>query len=305
MPIKIPRGLPAGQALETENIFCMDEFRAMHQDIRPLKIAVLNLMPTKEATEEQLIRLLSNTSLQIDLTLLGTKTHTPKHTSADHMHAFYKSYYDVKNEKFDGLIITGAPVENKDFEDVDYWPELSDIFEWSKTHVYSTMHICWAAQAGLYYHYGVPKYPLDKKMFGVFRHKLVTPHNPLVRGFDEVFSAPHSRHTEVREEDIKKVSDLIILAKSDTAGVYLIASEDKRRIFVTGHCEYTSETLSKEYFRDINRGLPIEIPYNYFPENNPKKIPQNLWRGHANLLFSNWLNYCVYQPTPYDINEIG
>ena len=305
MPIKIPEGLPAGQILENENIFVMDEFRAVHQDIRPLKIAVLNLMPTKETTETQLIRLLSNSSLQIELTLLTTATHTPKHTSAAHMNAFYKSFNDVKNEKFDGLVITGAPLEDLSFEEVDYWEELVSIMEWSKTHVFSTLHICWAAQAALYYHYNIPKYHLEKKMFGVFSHRVCAPRHPLVRGFDEEFLAPHSRHTEVRAEDIAKVPELSVLSVSDTAGIYLIAESSSRRVYVTGHCEYDYDTLSKEYFRDINKGLNIDMPCNYFPQGDPKKIPPNRWRSHANLLFSNWLNYFVYQNTPYDLSKLS
>ena len=304
MPIKIPAGLPAHETMERENIFVMTDFRAEHQDIRPLKIAVLNLMPTKITTETQLIRLLSNSSLQIQLTLLQTKSHVAKHTSAEHMEAFYKNYYDIKNEKFDGLIITGAPVENLPFENVDYWPELCEVMEWSKTHVFSTLHICWAAQAGLYYHYGVPKYPLNKKMFGVFEHYAMNPNHPIVRGFDEIFRAPHSRHTEVREADIAKVQELELIAKSDAAGPYIIAAKDARMLFITGHSEYDCDTLANEYFRDVNKGLPIEIPYGYFPENNPEKRPPNVWRGHANLLFTNWLNYFVYQNTPYDLADL-
>ena len=304
MPIKIPAGLPAHETMERENIFVMTDFRAEHQDIRPLKIAVLNLMPTKITTETQLIRLLSNSSLQIQLTLLQTKSHVAKHTSAEHMEAFYKNYYDIKNEKFDGLIITGAPVENLPFEQVDYWPELCEVMEWSKTHVFSTLHICWAAQAGLYYHYGVPKYPLNKKMFGVFEHYAMNPNHPIVRGFDEIFRAPHSRHTEVREADIAKVQELELIAKSDAAGPYIIAAKDARMLFITGHSEYDCDTLANEYFRDVNKGLPIEIPYGYFPENNPEKRPPNVWRGHANLLFTNWRNYFVYQNTPYDLADL-
>ncbi len=304
MPIKIPVGLPAHETLERENIFVMSDFRAEHQDIRPLKIAVLNLMPTKITTETQLIRLLSNSSLQIEFTLLQTATHRAKHTSAEHMEAFYKNYNDVKHENFDGLIITGAPVENLNFCDVDYWNELCGIMEWSKTHVFSTLHICWAAQAGLYYHYGVPKYALDKKMFGVFEHYAMHPNHPIVRGFDELFFAPHSRHTEIREDDIAKVSDLELIAKSDTAGPYIIAAKNSRMLFVTGHSEYDHDTLANEYFRDVNKGLEIEIPYNYFPNNDPQKRPPNVWRGHANLLFSNWLNYFVYQNTPYNLADL-
>lgn len=305
MPIRIPTGLPARETLEGENIFVMNEFRASHQDIRPLKIAVLNLMPTKITTETQLIRLLSNSSLQIELTLLQTATHRSTHTSAEHMESFYKNFDEVKNDNFDGLIITGAPVENLDFGEVNYWDELCGIMEWSKTHVFSTLHICWAAQAGLYYHFGIPKHPLDHKMFGVFRHYVLNPKHPIVRGFDEEFLAPHSRHTEVREEDIAKVPELELIAKSDIAGPYIIAARNSRMLFVTGHSEYDFDTLSKEYFRDRDKGLDIALPYNYFPGDDPEKRPPNLWRGHANLLFSNWLNYFVYQNTPYDLSELG
>ncbi|MBQ8510407.1 MAG: homoserine O-succinyltransferase [Clostridia bacterium] len=305
MPIKIPVGLPAGEILERENIFVMSDFRAEHQDIRPLKIAVLNLMPTKITTETQLIRLLSNSSLQIEFTLLQTATHRSKHTSAEHMAAFYKNFDDIRNTNFDGLIITGAPVESMDFSEVTYWEELCDIMEWSKTHVFSTLHICWAAQAGLNYHYGVPKYPLDKKMFGVYPHYALDPNHPIVRGFDEIFLAPHSRHTGLREEDIEKVSALEVVAKSDIAGPYIIAARNSRMLFVTGHSEYDGETLANEYFRDKNKGLDIDVPYNYFPDNDPTKRPPNLWRGHANLLFSNWLNYFVYQNTPYDLADLS
>ncbi len=304
MPIKIPDGLPALKTLENENIFVMNELRASHQDIRPLKIAVLNLMPTKETTETQLIRLLSNSSLQIELTLLGTESHTPKHTLPEHMSAFYKNFSDIKNEKFDGLVITGAPVEGLDFAEVDYWEELCEIMEWSKLNVFSTLHICWAAQAGLYYHYGVPKYPLDKKMFGVFEHTVLMPKHPILRGFDEKFFAPHSRHTGIHKEDIEKAEGVDLLCESDIAGPYIIAARDMRMFFVTGHSEYDFDTLSKEYFRDKNKGLDIDVPYNYFPDDDPEKRPPNIWRGHAHLLFSNWLNYFVYQMTPYDINEI-
>lgn len=305
MPIKIPLALPARETLENEHIFVMDELRAIHQDIRPLQIAILNLMPTKITTETQLIRLLSNTPLQIELTLLETETYRGRHTPAEHMEAFYKCYSDVKTRKFDGLIITGAPVENLDFSDVTYWDELCEIMEWSKTNVYSTFYICWAAQAGLYYHFGIKKYSLQKKMFGVFEHRVLTPKHPLLRGFDERFMAPHSRHTEVRATDLITTGQIDILADSPMAGVYIAASKDCRQFFVTGHSEYDYDTLANEYFRDISRGLAIDIPYNYFPDNDPGKKPANLWRGHANLLFSNWLNYFVYQRTPYDINEIG
>lgn len=304
MPIKIQRGLPAWQTLEKENIFIMSNFRAEHQDIRPLKIAILNLMPTKITTETQLIRLLSNSSLQIELTLLQTATHRTTHTAEEHMKAFYKSFEDVKDKKFDGLIITGAPVENLDFTEVTYWEELCEIMEWSKTHVFSTLHICWAAQAGLFYHYGVKKHSLDKKMFGIYSHYALCPNHPIVRGFDEFFNAPHSRHTGIYEEEILKVEDLELVAKSDIAGPYIIAAKNARMLFITGHSEYDFDTLSKEYFRDLDKGLEIEIPYNYFPENNPEKCPPNVWRGHANLLFSNWLNYFVYQNTPYDLADL-
>lgn len=305
MPIKVPADLPAVSILENENIFVMDENRALSQDIRPLRIAILNLMPTKIVTETQLIRLLSNTPLQIELTLLYPSTaHKPKHTPEEHMHLFYTSFNDVKKEKFDGLIITGAPVENLDFSEVGYWDELCRIMEWSKTNVYSTLHICWAAQAALYYHYGIPKHPLDKKMFGIFRHTLNDPSHPIVRGFDEIFNAPHSRHTEIDSDLVRKNENLEILAESDMSGIFLVADKSNRQFFVTGHLEYDFDTLSKEYYRDIDRGLDIQIPYNYFPEDDPRKKPLNTWKSHAHLLFSNWINYCVYQLTPYDINEI-
>lgn len=304
MPIKIPVGLPAGATLEGENIFVMNEFRAEHQDIRPLKIAALNLMPTKITTETQLIRLLSNSSLQIEFTLLQTATHRSTHTSAEHMAAFYKNFDDIRSQNFDGLIITGAPVENLDFDEVNYWDELCEIMEWSRNHVFSTLHICWAAQAGLNFHYGIPKYPLRKKLFGVFEHYALLPNHPIVRGFDEYFLAPHSRHTEVRESDIAEVSELEVVAKSDLAGAYIIAARDSRMLFVTGHSEYDYDTLANEYFRDKAKGLDIDLPYNYFPGDNPSVKPPNVWRGHANLLFSNWLNYFVYQNTPYNLEEL-
>ncbi|MCR5264283.1 MAG: homoserine O-succinyltransferase [Clostridiales bacterium] len=304
MPIKIPSALPARATLEEENIFVMDEYRAEHQDIRPLRIAILNLMPTKIATETQLIRVLSNTSLQLELTLLGTASHKSTHTNPEHMAAFYKNFYDVKNEKFDGLIITGAPVEELPFEEVDYWTELCEIMEWSKTNVFSTFHICWAAQAAMYYHYGVPKHQMRSKMFGVFPHKVELPRHPLVRGFDEKFYAPHSRHTEVRREDIAKVRELKIVAYSDIAGPYIIADEHNRRFYITGHSEYDADTLAREYFRDRDKGLDIALPYNYFPGGDPENKPVCTWRAHASLLYSNWLNHFVYQMTPYDINSI-
>ena len=304
MPIKIPSGLPAAEVLQSENIFVMDELRATAQDIRPLRIAILNLMPTKITTENQIIRLLSNSPLQIELTLLRVASHVSANVSPKHMETFYRTYEEVRNEKFDGLIITGAPVENLEFRDVDYWDELCDIMRWSKTNVYSTLHICWAAQAALNFHYGIPKYPLSAKMFGVVEHKNLEPNHPLLRGFDETFRAPHSRHTEVRREDIDACPKLEILAESDEAGVYIIASRKRRLFYVTGHSEYDNTTLAAEYFRDVNRGLDIEIPKHYFPGDDPKNIPPNVWRGHAHLLFSNWLNYFVYQGTPYNLDEI-
>lgn len=305
MPITIPNKLPAAEILASENIFVMDEGRARTQDIRPLKIALLNLMPTKEVTETQIARLLSNSPLQIELTLLHTATHRSANTSEEHLRSFYRKWDDVRHEKFDGLIITGAPVENLDFSEVDYWNELCDIFDWSHENVFSTLHICWAAQAGLFYHCGVPKHPLPKKMFGVFEHKVNEPKHPLVRGFNESFLAPHSRHTEVRREDILRSGKLDILAESERAGVYIVAAKDSRMFFVTGHSEYDADTLAREYFRDVSRGLPIELPENYFPDNDPTKEPKATWRAHAHLLFANWLNYFVYQLTPYDINAIN
>jgi len=304
MPIKIPTGLPAGDILHSENIFVMDENRAMQQDIRPLKLAILNLMPTKITTETQIIRLLSNTPLQIELTLLKTATHASANTSAEHMEAFYRTFDDVRDEKFDGLIITGAPVENLDFTEVDYWDELCEILAWSKTNVFSTLHICWAAQAGLWYHYGIPKHELKEKMFGVFSHVPLQPAHPLLRGFDEVFQAPHSRHTEVRREDILQCPKVEILSESVEAGVYIVASRKRRLFFVTGHSEYDAGTLAAEYFRDKNKGLPIALPRHYFPADDPTLPPRNTWRGHAHLLFSNWLNYFVYQATPFDLKTM-
>lgn len=305
MPIKIPTGLPAAEILQSENIFTMDERRADTQDIRPLRLAILNLMPTKITTETQITRLLSNSPLQIELTLLRTASHTPSNVSAEHMETFYRTFDEVKHTKLDGLIITGAPVENLDFTDVDYWDELCEIMQWSKTNVYSVLHICWAAQAALYYHYGIPKYSLPKKMFGVFGHRTLQPNHPLLRGFDEEFLAPHSRHTEVRRADIERCPKLEILAESDEAGVYIIASKKRRMFYVTGHSEYDADTLAGEYRRDVERGLPIELPRHYFPGDDPDCRPKNLWRGHAHLLFTNWLNYFVYQNTPYDIDRIS
>ncbi|MEG6567509.1 homoserine O-succinyltransferase [Thermoanaerobacterium saccharolyticum] len=304
MPINIPNGLPAIDILAKENIFVMAEERAIHQDIRPLKIAILNLMPTKSVTETQLLRLLSNNPLQIDLKFLYAASHKSKNTAPEYLEAFYKTFDDIKYEKFDGLIITGAPVEILDFSDVDYWHELEEIMEWSKHNVFSTFHICWGAQAGLYYHYGIPKYPLKEKMFGVFLHRVSKKNVDLLRGFDDEFYAPHSRYTEVRKEDIELVDDLEILSESDEAGVYIVSSKSGRQIFVTGHSEYDPLTLKSEYERDLKKGIPIKIPKHYFPGDDPNNEPIVKWRSHANLLFSNWLNYYVYQKTPYDVNSI-
>ena len=305
MPIKIPNDLPAVKTLNDENIFVMTETRAITQDIRPLKILLLNLMPKKIETETQLSRLLGNSPLQVDLELIHTKSHKSKNTSAEHLLAFYKTFDDIKDQTFDGMIITGAPVELMEFEEVSYWEELCEIMEWSKTHVHSTLHICWGAQAGLYYHFGINKKTLDKKMFGIFPHKVDYKKSILFRGFDDVFMAPHSRHTTVDIDDIKKCEGLKILASSDEAGVYAISTAEGRQIFITGHSEYDADTLANEYFRDLNEGKPIEIPKNYFPKDNPENEPIVTWRSHANLLFSNWLNYFVYQTTPYDIKEIN
>ena len=304
MPIKVPDKLPATRQLRSENIFVMSEKKAMHQDIRPLKIAIVNLMPTKIATETQLLRLLSNSPLQVEIQFIQMRSHNSKNTSQEHLSAFYKTFDSIKNERFDGMIITGAPVENLEFEEVDYWEELVEIMDWSTTHVTSTFHICWAAQAGLYYHYGVPKYQLPKKCSGVFKHKVNRPTSKLVRGFDNEFYAPHSRNTEIKAEDIKKIKELEILADSKEAGVYIVFTKGGRRIFVTGHSEYDADTLANEYIRDLNKGINPEIPANYFPDDNPDKKPVVRWRSHASLLFSNWLNYFVYQITPYDIESI-
>ena len=304
MPIRIPNDLPAVKTLNDENIFVMTETRAITQDIRPLKILLLNLMPKKIETETQLSRLLGNSPLQVELELIHTKSHKSKNTSAEHLLAFYKTFDDVKHKTFDGLIITGAPVENMPFEEVNYWDELCEIMEWSKTHVQSTFHICWGAQAGLYYHFGIEKKPLDKKMFGVFKHKADYKKSILLRGFDDEFMVPHSRHTTVDIEDIKKVPEIKILASSEEAGVYAMATAEGRQIFITGHSEYDANTLANEYFRDLGEGKPIEIPKNYFPDDNPENEPVVTWRSHANLLYSNWLNYFVYQTTPYDIEQI-
>ena len=304
MPIKIPNDLPAVKTLNDENIFVMTETRAITQDIRPLKILLLNLMPKKIETETQLSRLLGNSPLQVDLELIHTKSHKSKNTSAEHLLAFYKTFDDVKDQTFDGMIITGAPVELMPFEEVEYWEELCTIMEWTKTHVHSTFHICWGAQAGLYYHFGIDKKPLDKKMFGIFPHKADYKKSILFRGFDDIFMVPHSRHTTVDIEDIRKCDALKILASSEEAGVYAVSSAEGKQIFITGHSEYDANTLANEYFRDLNEGKPIEIPKNYFPDDNPENEPMVTWRSHANLLYSNWLNYFVYQTTPYDIKEI-
>lgn len=305
MPIQIPNDLPATGVLQQENIFVMTESRAVEQDIRPLEIVLVNLMPTKIVTETQLSRLLGNTPLQVHLELVHTKSHVSKNVAPDHLLTFYKTFDQIKHRNFDGMIITGAPVENMPFEEVDYWPELCRIMEWSKTHVHSTFHICWGAQAGLYYHYGIQKKPMEQKLFGVFAHRADYKRSILLRGFDDVFWAPHSRHTTVLREDIEKVPELRILASSEKAGVYAVASPQGRQIFITGHSEYDPDTLKKEYLRDKQQGLPIAVPENYFPNDDETAEPVVRWRSHANLLFSNWLNYFVYQTTPYDIMTIG
>lgn len=305
MPIKIPDNLPAVKTLAEENIFVMTEKRAITQDIRPLKILLLNLMPKKIETETQLSRLLGNSPLQVDFTFIHTKSHQSKNTSAEHLFTFYKTFEDVKNQTFDGMIITGAPVEHMEFEEVEYWEELCEIMEWTKTNVHSTFHICWGAQAGLYYHYGIKKYPLPEKLFGVFPHTAEYKKSILFRGFDDTFMVPHSRHTTVKREDIEKVEDLKILASSEEAGIYAVATKGGKQIFVTGHSEYDAGTLRAEYLRDLNEGKPISVPKNYFPDDNPEKEPLVTWRAHANLIYTNWLNYFVYQTTPYDINEIS
>ena len=305
MPIRFPNDLPAASALQQENIFVMTQDRALTQDIRPLEIVLLNLMPTKIVTETQLSRLLGNTPLQVNLELMHTTSHNPKNVPAEHMLSFYKSFDELKHRKFDGMVITGAPVELMDFEQVDYWDELCRIMEWSKTHVHSTFHICWGAQAGLYYHYGIGKQLLPEKLFGVFRHQADYKRAILLRGFDDTFWVPHSRNTTVSRESIEAVPGLKIIASSEEAGVYAVMSKEGRQIFVTGHGEYDPETLRNEYFRDLGQGLMTSVPKNYFPEDDPTKEPIVRWRGHANLLFSNWLNYFVYQTTPYDIMTIG
>ncbi len=305
MPIRIPNNLPATGVLQQENIFVMTETRAVTQDIRPLEIVLLNLMPTKITTETQLTRLLGNTPLQVHLELMHTRSHRSKNVSQDHLLSFYKTFDELKHRKFDGMVITGAPVEQMDFEDVDYWEELCQIMEWSKTHVHSTFHICWGAQAGLYYHYGIPKHPLPEKLFGVYPHQADYKRSILLRGFDDTFHVPHSRHTTVRREDIEAMPGLKILASSEEAGVYIVISKEGRQIFVTGHSEYDPDTLRNEYLRDKQAGLNIQVPEHYFPNDDDSSYPIVRWRSHANLLFSNWLNYFVYQTTPYDIMTIG
>jgi len=304
MPVKIPNDLPARKTLAEENIFVMTKERAIHQDIRPLRIAVLNLMPTKIVTETQLLRLLGNSPLQVDITFIRMDTHESKNTPSEHLDAFYESLDQVLHERFDGLVMTGAPVEALPFEEVDYWPELVRLMDWSRTNVWSTLHICWGAQAALYRHFGVPKHPLSVKMFGLYPHRVLEPHEPLIRGFDEVFLAPHSRHTEVRLRDVDAVKQLKLLAVSEEAGVYMAASDDGRMVFVTGHPEYDRLTLKAEYDRDVAKGLPIAVPKNYFPHDDPAREPLVTWRSHAHLLYANWLNYYVYQATPYDLGRL-
>lgn len=304
MPIKIQSDLPAREILEKENIFLMDENRAMHQDIRPLEIGILNLMPLKQDTELQLLRSLSNTPLQVDITFITVSTHESKNTSRSHINKFYMTFEEIKEKFFDGFIITGAPLEQMEYEEVDFWPEMCHIFEWTKTHVTSTLHLCWGAQAGLYYYYGLEKYMLPKKKFGVFEHHVLNRKVPLVRGFDDYFMAPHSRHTEVRLDDIKAVPEITVLAESEEAGFFLGLADGGRRIFVMGHPEYDRITLDQEYKRDKEKGLPIELPVNYYPNDDDTKRPHLQWRSHGNILYSNWLNYYAYQMTPYNLNEI-
>lgn len=305
MPVKIPASLPAVELLRAENIFVMDEHRANTQDIRPLRIVVLNLMPLKIVTETDLLRLLSNTPLQIELDLIVPSGHVSRNTPQEHLEAFYKEFNDIKSQNYDGMIITGAPVEHLDFEQVDYWNELTEIFDWAHTHVTSTMYICWAGVAALYYRYGIPKYMLDKKKFGVFEHRMLgSERNPLFRGFDDVFYVPHSRHCEIRREDVERIDELSLLSYSQESGVHIVMGRGGREFYIMGHSEYAPNTLDNEYRRDISRGLPIEIPQNYYRDNNPDNEPVVRWRSHGNLLFSNWLNYFVYQLTPYDLNHI-
>ena len=304
MPLTLPDKLPAIDLLKKENIFVMDTTRATTQDIRPLRIAILNLMPLKITTETDLVRLLSNSPLQIELSFMKVKSHTSKNTPIEHMQAFYTDFEDMRDQKYDGFIITGAPVEHLDFEQVGYWEEMTEIFEWARHHVTSTLYICWAAQAGLYHHYGIPKYPLEKKMFGIFKHVVSNPELPIFRGFDDEFYIPHSRHTEIRREDIERRPELSILAESDESGVYMVMAREGREFFLTGHSEYSPLTLDTEYRRDLSKGLPIEIPQHYYRNDDPSQPPLVRWRGHANLLFNNWLNYYVYQATPYRLEDI-
>ena len=305
MPIRIPNSLPAAKTLQDENIFIMPETRASTQDIRPLRILLLNLMPTKIETETQFARLLGNTPLQVEIELMHTVSHQSKNTSPEHLLSFYKTFDEVKNSRYDGMVITGAPVEQLEYKDVEYWDELCAIFEWTKTHVHSTFHICWAAQAGFYYHFGIDKKPLPEKLFGVFPHRVSYKNPILFRGFDDVFYAPHSRNSTIDTADVEKIPELKILASSDEAGLYACMTAEGKQIFVTGHSEYDGDTLAREYFRDKEKGLDIAVPKNYFPDDDPTKPPVVKWRAHANLLFSNWLNYFVYQTTPYDVEEIG
>lgn len=305
MPVKVPDTLPAVEALRQENIFVMTDRRALAQDIRPLRIAILNLMPTKETTETQLIRLLGNTALQVEITLLRTASYQSRNTDASHLISFYRTFDDVKDQRFDGLIVTGAPVEQMAFEEVAYWQELNKVLDWAGTHVFSSLFICWAAQAALYAYYGIDKIPLEEKLFGVYPHNVLCPTHPLLRGFDDTFYVPHSRHTTIPPESIAACEDLTLLATSKEAGFYLAASRDGSRVFATGHSEYDWDTLEREYLRDLDKGLPIAPPENYYPDNNPKNPPRVRWRAHANMLFANWLNYFVYQETPYDVSSIG
>ncbi|MCI1269727.1 MAG: homoserine O-succinyltransferase [Ruminococcus sp.] len=304
MPIRISSELPAFKTLENENIFVMANERAEHQDIRPLKVIILNIMPKKIETESQLLRLLSNTPIQVDIDLLHVTSHISKNTSFNHLSSFYKTFDEIKDSRYDGMIITGAPVELLEYEQVDYWDEICEIMKWSTTHVFSTLHICWAAQAGLYYHFGIPKYTLEHKMFGIFPHIAEVDNCQLLRGFDDVFLVPHSRNTEVRREDIQKVPQLEILTSSPISGVHIVANKNGRQYFITGHSEYDRITIANEYFRDIDKGIDIQIPYNYFPDDDPNKTPVFSWRCTANLMFTNWLNYCVYQLTPFNLDEL-
>ncbi|MCM1007314.1 MAG: homoserine O-succinyltransferase [Ruminococcus flavefaciens] len=304
MPIRIPSELPAFKTLGEENIFVMSRDRAEHQDIRPLKVVILNIMPKKIETESQLLRLLSNTPIQVDIDLLQMASHTSRNTSQRHLESFYKTFDEIAGNRYDGMIITGAPVELLEYEQVDYWEEITQIMEWSKTHVFSTLYICWAAQAGLYYHFGIPKYPLEKKMFGIFPHRAEVSNCQLLRGFDDIFLVPHSRNTEIRREDIEKIPQLEILTSSDISGIHIVANKNGRQYFITGHSEYDRDTIANEYRRDVEKGIDIQIPYNYFPDDDPDKMPLFSWKCTANLMFSNWLNYCVYQKTPYNLDEL-